>query len=194
MQKTQFLAIAKDMNEPLKKYETEALPTSPESLMAQLKAMGIAFSFCEHKAVFTVAESAEVDDRIPGTHCRNLFLRDDKKKNFLLCLQNATEVDIKKLPAILDSKKLSFGSPDRLWEYLGVRPGSVCPYSIINDTQQQVKICLDKSMMDHETLNFHPLLNTMTIGVKPSDLVRFIESTGHTANIVDFSAAAPDGE
>lgn len=189
-----FLAIAKGMNEPLKRYETEELPTSPESLMAQLKALGIEFSYCEHKAVFTVAESEAVDKDIPGTHCRNLFLRDDKKSNFLLCLQNATEVDIKKLPAIIESKKLSFGSPDRLWDYLGVRPGSVCPYAIVNDTQKQVKICLDKSMMDHDVLNFHPLLNTMTIGVKPSDLVHFIESTGHTAYIVDLSEAAPDKE
>ncbi len=162
--------------------------------MARLKDLGIEFSYAEHKAVFTVAEADEVDKGIEGTHCRNLFLRDDKKKNFLLCLQNATEVDIKKLPALIESKKLSFGSADRLWDYLGVRPGSVCPYSIINDTEHQVKICLDKSMMDHDTLNFHPLLNTMTIGVKPSDLVRFIESTGHEAHIIDFTAAAPDKE
>jgi len=180
------------MENTAEKMDLPDLPTSPEALMDRLKDMGIAFSYCEHVAVFTVAESEAVDKDIPGTHCRNLFLRDDKKKNFLLCLQNATEVDIKKLPALIDSKKLSFGSADRLWEYLGVRPGSVCPYSIVNDTGGQVKICLDKSMMDHETLNFHPLLNTMTIGVKPADLVRFIESTGHEAHIVDFSAAAPD--
>lgn len=168
------------------------LPTSPEQLLAVLKELGIQHSFHTHRAVFTVAESDEVDAQIPGTHCRNLFLRDRKKKNFLVVLQNATEVDIKKLPDLIGSDRLSFGSAERLWDYLGVRPGSVCPYSIINDTQNQVKICLDKSMMETDIVNYHPLLNTMTIGVKPGDLIRFIEHCGHKAHIVDFSPARPD--
>jgi Ala-tRNA(Pro) deacylase len=167
------------------------LPTSPEALLSTLDGLGIAYSLHHHKAVFTVAESEEVDAQIPGTHCRNLFLRDDKKNNFLVVLQNATQVDIKKLPVLIGSKKLSFGSAERLWEYLGVKPGSVCPYSIINDTDKQVKICLDKSMMETDIVNYHPLLNTMTIGVKPADLLRFIEHCGHEAHIVDFSEAAP---
>lgn len=168
------------------------LPTSPESLMARLRDLGIEFSLHHHQAVFTVAEADAVDRDIEGTHCRNLFLRDDKKKNFLVVLQNATEVDLKKLPAIINSKKLSFGSADRLWEYLGVRPGSVCPYAIINDTGNQVEIFLDKSMMETDRVNYHPLLNTMTIGCKPADLLKFIESTGHTPHVVDLTPAAPD--
>lgn len=170
------------------------LPTSPEALMARLTELGIEFSYYEHQAVFTVAESAEVDAGIVGTHCRNLFLRDDKKKNFLVVLQNATSVDVKKLPAVIGSSRLSFGSADRLWEYLGVRPGSVCPFSIINDTGNNVKICLDKSMMETDIVNYHPLQNTMTVGLKPADLIRFIESTGHTPHIIDLSSAAPDKE
>lgn len=169
-----------------------AMPTSPQALMDKLRAMGIEFSYQEHVAVFTVAESEAVDAKIPGTHCRNLFLRDDKKRNFLVVLQNSTQVDVKKLPAVIGSSRLSFGSADRLWEYLGVRPGSVCPFSIINDTGNNVKIILDQSMMETAIVNYHPLLNTMTIGVKPADLVRFIESTGHTPHIVDLSPAAPD--
>ena len=170
------------------------LPTSPEELMARLTNWGIDYTLYHHKAVFTVAESEEVDAQIAGTHCRNLFLRDKKKNNFLVVLQNATDVDIKKLEPLIGASKLSFGSADRLWDYLGVRPGSVCPYSIINDTGNQVKICLDKSMMETEIVNYHPLLNTMTIGVKPADLIRFIEKCGHVPHIVDFSAAAPDKE
>lgn len=168
------------------------LPTPPEALLARLKELGIRHSFFEHKPVFTVAEAETIEHDIPGTHCRNLFLRDRKKNNFLLCLQNATSVDIKKLAPVLGSDKLSFGSPERLWEYLGVRPGSVCPFCIINDSHHQVKIFLDKSMMEDEILNFHPMVNTMTIGIAPADLVRFIESTGHAPYIVDLSAAAPD--
>lgn len=174
--------------------ESSDLPTSPEALMAHLRSLGIDFSYCEHQAVFTVAESEAVDKQIPGTHCRNLFLRDQKKNNFLLVLQNATEVDIKKLPEVIGSARLSFGSADRLWEYLGVRPGSVCPYAIINDTGHNVKILLDKSMMETDIVNYHPLLNTMTIGVTPADLIKFIESTGHTPHIVDLGPAKPEKE
>jgi Ala-tRNA(Pro) deacylase len=171
------------------------LPTSPQALLDYLAGLGVAYDLHHHKAVFTVAESEDVDAAIPGTHCRNLFLRDHKKNNFLVVLQNATEVEIKKLPELIgSSNKLSFGSAERLWECLGVKPGSVCPYSIINDTGHQVKICLDKSMMETEIVNFHPMVNTMTIGVKPADLIRFVESCGHVPHIVDFGPARPDSK
>jgi Ala-tRNA(Pro) deacylase len=168
------------------------MPTSPESLMGQLKALDIEFTLHHHEAVYTVAESEKVDAQISGTHCRNLLLRDKKKKNFLVVLQNATDVDMKKLPSVIGSDRLSFGSADRLWEYLGVRPGSVCPFAIMNDKENKVKIILDKSMMETEIVNYHPLLNTMTVGLKPADLIKFIESTGHEAHIVDFSDAKPE--
>lgn len=174
--------------------DSAPLPTSPEQLMARLKDLGIDFDLHHHEAVYTVAEAEAVDRDITGTHCRNLFLRDKKKNNFLVVLPNDTEVDIKKLQPLIGSDRLSFGSADRLWEYLGVRPGSVCPYSIINDTQNQVTIFLDKTMMQSARVNYHPLLNTMTIGTAPADLLKFIESTGHTPHIVDFAPAAPDKE
>lgn len=172
--------------------EISDLPTTPDSLMGQLEGMGIDYTLYHHEAVYTVEESEKVDAKIEGTHCRNLFLRDKKKKNYLVVLQNATDVDMKKLPEVIGSDRLSFGSSDRLWEYLGVRPGSVCPFAIINDTDQQVKIFLDKSMMETDIVNYHPLLNIMTIGLKPADLIKFIESTGHEAHIVDLSSAKPD--
>lgn len=170
------------------------LPTTPDALLARLDALGIAYTLHRHEAVYTVAESEAVDAAISGTHCRNLFLRDKKKNNFLVSLQNATQVDMKKLAPVIGADRLSFASPARLWEYLGVRPGSVCPYCITNDTHQAVTMILDASMMDHERLNFHPLINTMTISVKPADVVRFIESTGHTPHIINLGAAAPDKE
>jgi len=175
-------------------FDSFDLPTRPEALLARLRDLGIEFTLYHHQAVFTVAESETLDAEIPGTHCRNLFLRDKKKNNFLVVLQNATEVEIKKLPPLIGSDRLSFGSAERLWEYLGVRPGSVCPYSVINDTENQVKLCLDKSMMETDIVNYHPLINAMTVGVKPADLIRFIESCGHNVHIVDFGAAAPDRE
>jgi Ala-tRNA(Pro) deacylase len=181
------------MTQPAEKPEnTEDLPTTPDSLMKKLEEMGIDYALHHHEAVYTVEESEKLDRDIAGTHCRNLFLRDKKKKNFLVVLQNATEVDMKKLPPVISSDRLSFGSADRLWQYLGVRPGSVCPFAITNDTDNQVKILLDKSMMETEIVNYHPLLNTMTISLKPADLLKFIESTGHEAHIVDLSPAKPD--
>lgn len=168
------------------------LPTTPDSFMAQLDELNIDYQLHHHEAVFTVEESEKIDAEISGTHCRNLFLRDRKKKNFLVVLQNATEVNMKKLPPVIESDRLSFGSADRLWQYLGVRPGSVCPFSIVNDTDHQVKIILDKSMMEADIVNYHPLLNTMTVSLKPADLVKFIETTGHEAHIVDLSPAKPD--
>ncbi len=162
--------------------------------MDYLTSLGIAFTLYNHKAVFTVEEAQTVEHEIPGTHCRNLFLRDRRKNNFLVVLRNETEVDMKKLAPVIGSDKLSFGSAERLWEYLGVKPGSVCPYSIINDKAQDVKILLDQTMMEADLVSYHPLLNTMSITAKPSDLIKFIESTGHTPHIVDLSPAAPDKE
>ena len=169
------------------------LPTSPENLFNILKKLGISYDLHHHEAVYTVEESQNVDAQIPGTHCRNLFLRDRKKKNFLLVLPITVDVDIKKLPDVLGSHRLSFGSNDRLWEFLGVRSGSVCPFCIMNDTDNQVEIFLEKSMMEQEIVNYHPMLNTMTVSLKPDDLLKFIETTGHKAHIVDLSQAQPEG-
>ena len=99
----------------------EDLPTSPEKLLNILKELSISYELHHHQAVYTVAESQQVDSNIAGTHCRNLFLRDRKKKNYLVVLPTDLEVDLKKLPDILESHRLSFGSNDRLWEFLGVR-------------------------------------------------------------------------
>lgn len=172
--------------------EVQDMPTSPEVFLKALESLNIKYQLHNHEAVYTVAESEKVDVEIPGTHCRNLFLRDKKKKNYLVVLQNETEVDMKKMHEALNSARLSFGSSDRLWEYLGVRPGSVCPFSIMNDTDSNVKIILDKSMMETEIVNFHPLINTMTVSLSPADLLKFIETTNHEAHIVDFSNVKPD--
>src|SRR5690606_18792615 len=115
----------------------------------------------EHRAVFTVAESTALERDMPGVHCRNLFLRDKKQKMFLVVAAHETAIDLKKLPALIGADRLSFGSADRLWAYLGVRPGSVCPYAIINDKDRAVTVILDAAMMAGAIVNYHPLVNTM---------------------------------
>ncbi len=168
----------------------DALPTSPQALLQILRDLGIDFKFYEHEAVFTVAESSHIDATIPGTHCRNLFLRDKKKKMFLVVLANETQVNLKQLETTLECGRLSFGSADRLWKHLGVKPGSVCPFAAMNDTDHSVEIILDADMMSADLVNYHPLLNTMTVGLTPKDLLRFFAHTGHIPKIKDLKESA----
>ncbi|MCB1722005.1 MAG: prolyl-tRNA synthetase associated domain-containing protein [Alphaproteobacteria bacterium] len=164
----------------------EPLPTSPQDLFNLLKKLDISYDLYHHQAVFTVAESDKLDRDIPGVHCRNLYMRDKKKKNFLVVAANETAVDLKTLQSKLNCGRLSFGSPDRLWEFLGIRPGSVCPFTVMNDPEHRVQIVLDASMMAAQTVNYHPLDNRMTIGLAPVDLLKFLGHTDHQPIILDL--------
>jgi Ala-tRNA(Pro) deacylase len=119
-------------------------------------------------------------------------VRDKKEIMFLVVAQNETMIDLKKLSGLLACGRLSFGSAERLWKHLGVRPGSVCPFAIINDKGNAVTVVLDKSMMENDIVNYHPMENHMTIGLTPDDLIRFIKYTGHEPLILDLATAAPD--
>lgn len=167
------------------------LPTTPDMLFERLQGLDIAYELHHHAPIFTVEEGEPLKKDIPGVHCRNLFLRDKKKKMFLVVAANETEIDLKKLQNLIDCGRLSFGSAERLWENLGIRPGSVCPFCVMNDTKRSVTVILDKTMMKAERVNYHPLDNAMTIGLSPADLVKFIENEGSSYRIVDLSAAAP---
>ncbi len=171
---------------------SEDLPTSPSDLLSILDQQAIEYSLHDHEPIFTVEEGAHLKAAIPGTHCRSLFLRDKKKKMFLVVAANETQIDLKKLSGVLDCARISFGSGDRLWENLGIRQGSVNPFCIINDKAGAVRIILDKHMMEQPRVNYHPMDNAQTIGLSPDDLVKFIIETGHEAEIVDLSPAAPD--
>jgi len=167
------------------------VPLSPAQLLELLDEKKCAYTLHHHVAVFTVNEAQQVEAAIPGAHCRNLFLRDHKGRMALLCLRNETRVDLKRLSLLLNMGRLSFGSPDRLWQHLGVRPGSVCPYAILNDRDEMVEIYLDASLFEADTVNFHPLENTMTLNTRPHDLKQFLEQTGRMTHILDFTPAAP---
>jgi Ala-tRNA(Pro) deacylase len=171
---------------------TTEIPYTSKDLIATLDAMDVAYTIHHHEPVFTVEESEYLEKTIPGTHCRNMFLRDKKKNMFLVTLANETLVDLKKLPDVLDCGRISFGSSERLWDNLGIRPGSVNPFCIVNDKDGAVRIILDKYMMEQESINVHPMDNAMTIGLAPLDLTRFIETTNHECEIVDLSGCAPD--
>ncbi len=180
------------MSAPLTIAIDPPLPTTPEVLLALLSDMGIAYKVHHHPAFFTVEEGLEFEKDIEGAHCRNLFLRDKRERMVLVSALNETKIDLKKLAPLIGYDRLSFGSAQRLWDHLGVRPGSVCPYAAINDKQGLVPVVLDKAMFSHTLVNFHPLINTMTIGVSPADLVRFLEKIDHEAHITDLTLCKPD--
>jgi Ala-tRNA(Pro) deacylase len=131
--------------------------------------------------------------QIPGGHTKNLFLRDKKYELYLVVAEEDAAIDLKGLHRRLGaSGRFSFGSADLLREVLGVDPGAVTPFGAINDTQGRVTVVLDTALMAHDTLNFHPLVNTMTTSIKREDLVKFLRSTGHEPRIERLSGRVPD--
>jgi len=153
---------------------------SPQELLDRLSSLGIRTETVEHEPVFTVAESQHVKERIPGAHSKNLFVKDKKGRFFLISAKHDTAIDLKRThEAIGASGRLSFGSAEQLRALLGVEPGSVTAFAVVNDTEGKVTMVLDANLMEHERVNFHPLVNSMTTGVSREDLVAFLRATGH---------------
>jgi Ala-tRNA(Pro) deacylase len=163
------------------------MPATRQDLFALLGSLGIKTQTYEHHAVFTVAESLEIEKAMPGGHTKNLFLKDKKDQLFLLVALNDTVVDLKTLHKVLNCDRLSFGKAELLQEVLGVKPGSVTPFSLINDKEGRVSVVLDAKMMDEPLLNYHPLENTATTAIAQGDLLRFIRATAHEPRIVKLT-------
>lgn len=165
--------------------------TTPDELLAYLDALAIRTETHAHVAVFTVAESASVKDAIPGAHSKNLFLRDKKGRLFLVVASHDTRIDLKRLHEVVGgSGRLSFGSADLLRDTLGVEPGSVTPFAVLNDPAGRVSVVLDHELMAHDRLNFHPLVNTRTTGIAAADLLTFLRRTGHEPLVIRLPAPA----
>ena len=160
------------------------MPATREELLARLNSLGIVTKTHEHAAVFTVEEARALRGEIEGGHCKNLFLKDDKANLWLIVCLEESPIDLKAAPVKIGSRRLSFGKPDLLMEVLGVEPGSVTPFGLINDTACRVNVVLDAAMMAHEQVNFHPLQNTATTTIASTDLMTFIRSLGHEPNVV----------
>ena len=158
--------------------------------MAWLEELGIETSTLEHPAVFTVAESIEIERRVPGGHTKNLFLKDAKDALFLVTALGSTAIDLKSLPKTLGCARLSFGKPELLMEVLGVPPGSVTPLALFNDRSRRVTFVLDDALMRFDIVNCHPLENTATTSIARGDLLRFIRATGHEPRIVALGGSA----
>jgi Ala-tRNA(Pro) deacylase len=153
---------------------------SPKELLDRLDALGIPSETVEHEPVFTVAESKSVKEQVPGAHSKNLFVKDKKGRFFLISAKHDTTIDLKRTHETIGaSGRLSFGSAEQLRAMLGVEPGSVTAFAVVNDTEGKVTMVLDANLMEHERVNFHPLVNSMTTGVSREDLVKFLRATGH---------------
>ncbi len=171
------------------------MPLTRAELLARFAELGIATRTFDHPAVFTVAESHAIKSAIPGGHSKNLLLKDKKGRVFLVTAEGDAAIDLKAISdKIGASGRVTFGKPELLMDLLGVIPGAVTPFGVVNDVERVVTMVIDAPMMRHEILNFHPLENTATTSIHRDDLVRFLTLTGHPPLIVTVSdGTAADG-
>jgi Ala-tRNA(Pro) deacylase len=159
-------------------------PATDEDLFRKLDALGIRHRTFEHAPVFTVEESQALCAHIPGGHTKNLFLKDRKDGLWLVIARESVRLDLNALAKQLGVARFSFGSAELLMEMLGVPPGSVTPFALINDGAGRVHAVLDEGMLSLDPLNFHPLRNDRTTAIAPDDLLTFLCAIGHEPLIV----------
>ncbi len=156
-------------------------------LMAFLDAQGIAHSTLEHEAVFKVGDGEAIKASLPGGHSKNLFLKDAKDQLWLISALGETKIDLKRLPGVIGSARLSFGNETLMLAHLGVTPGSVTALALINDPAHAVRFVLDAALADADPVNFHPMTNTATTALSQAGFRRFLAALGREPLIVDFS-------
>ena len=164
----------------------QAVTATPRHVFDRLDSLGIDTVTHTHPPLFTVEQSKATRGDMPGGHCKNLFLRDRRKRMWLVVFRDDLRLDLGWLRRPLGADRLSFGSPDRLMRVLGVVPGAVSPFALINDADCRVQVVLDRPMLALSPLNYHPLSNDMTTAIEPDDLITYIRSCGHEPRILDL--------
>jgi Ala-tRNA(Pro) deacylase len=162
--------------------------TREQELLKALNHLSIAWTMHEHEAVFTVEASTALHETIAGAHSKNLFLKDAGEQYWLVTAPHDARVDLKALPSVIGSRKLSFGKAEPMEELLGVKPGSVTPLAAFNDKAGKVKVVLDARLARAACVNVHPLRNTATIGLSGQGLVAFLAAQHHPPLIVELPA------
>jgi Ala-tRNA(Pro) deacylase len=165
-----------------------AVMMGKDELLKLLVELGAGAVTHEHEAVFRVGEAPELKAAIPGAHSKNLFLKDAKGQLWLVSAEDHTAIDLKRLPAVIGSARLSFGSETLMVETLGVTPGSVTALALANDHERRVRFVLDQALAQAEVVNFHPLTNTATTSLPQAGLRRFLAAVGVAPMVVDFQA------
>jgi Ala-tRNA(Pro) deacylase len=165
------------------------MPATPDALFTYLDQLGIAHATVHHQPLFTVSESQALRGSIPGGHTKNLFVKDKKGALYLITALEEATINLKSMHRLLGATgRFSFASAEQMMENLGVAPGSVTAFGVLNDTAGRVTVVLDADLLAHETINAHPLINSMTTSIKSRDLLTFLRATGHEPRIVALSA------
>jgi len=160
---------------------------TPQQILATLKDWDIADETLWHAPVFRVDEGHDIKAALTGAHTKNLFLKDDKGVLWLISAEQSSQINLKALPKLIGSGRLSFGSEERLYKALGVKPGSVTALALINDPDHRVMFCLDKVLFEAEFVNFHPLINEATTRLSQADFRAFLARLGRTPQVIDFT-------
>jgi Ala-tRNA(Pro) deacylase len=152
-----------------------------------LDGLGIEFEKYDHPPVYTVEEANRHRGKLPGGQTKNLFLRNKKgKRHYLVVASSDKTVDLKGLRGVFGEAALSFASEARLKKYLGVGPGSVSPFGIINDSNREVVVIIDRDLLRCDALGFHPNVNTATLVIDKDDFLRFLKHCGNEVRVVDL--------
>jgi Ala-tRNA(Pro) deacylase len=156
-------------------------------LLARLAELEISVKIHRHPALHTVAQSQALRGAMPGGHIKNLFLRDKNRNKWLVTVPEDAQVDLKALRHVIGaSGNLSFGNADLLVECLGVEPGSVTPFAVMNDTAGDVTMVLANGVLEQDPINAHPLHNEATAAITRDDLLHFLKACGHPAEIIEL--------
>jgi Ala-tRNA(Pro) deacylase len=148
-------------------------------LLERLESLGIAYTRIDHPAVYTVEQARSHWSDLAGAHCKNLFLRNKKgSRHYLVILEDSKSADLRALTRLLGEDRLSFASPQRLERYLGLEPGAVSPFGLINDGEKQVRVLIDQDLKAAGMIYFHPNVNTATVGLSFADFERFLKDCG----------------
>lgn len=158
----------------------ERASTQEEKVEAFLKSLGIDFVRIEHPPTATVEEAERYWKGLRGVHVKNIFLRNFKgNRHYLLLVEAAKKVDLKHLNLVLGEDRLSFASERRLRAFLGVSPGAVSPFGLINDSGREVQVIIDSDLRSSPYLAFHPNVNTATLEISGPDFIKYLEACGH---------------
>lgn len=163
------------------------MTASPDTLFAYLDKLSIEHATVQHDPLFTVSEGLELKASLPGGHTKNLFMRDKDGTIVLISAHAHSQIRLNQLHKLIGTRRLSFAGPDLMEEVLGVVPGSVTGFALLNDKANRVRFIMDAALEAFEEINFHPLVNTATTRVSLFDFKRFVRATGHDLVIIDFS-------
>jgi Ala-tRNA(Pro) deacylase len=152
-----------------------------------LNKLELPYTRYEHEAVYTVDAANKFCGHIPGQHCKNIFVRNAKgNKHYLIIIDDVKKVDLKNISRQIESSSLSFASEERLKKYLGVEPGSVSAFGLINDIEKSIEVLLDKDFVNADIISFHPNVNTATLTITYQDFKKFLECCGNKVSYVEI--------